>query len=82
MKLVPIIICCASFLLFAEPALSQQDDRLIIAVLDFEAVDIGASEVQEYSDYFSHLLGQAGMVSVISREQRERIDDCQGTKTG
>jgi TolB-like protein len=73
MKLVPIIICCSSFLLFPESALSHENDRPVIVVLDFEAVDISVPEVQEYSDCFSHLLGQTGMVNLISREQRERI---------
>jgi hypothetical protein len=40
------------FLFFAEPVLSQRNDRPVIAVLDFEEVDISVPEVQEYSTAF------------------------------
>jgi TolB-like protein len=45
----------------------------VVAVLEFEAVGLSESEVQEYTDYFSHLLEQSGKFKVIDREQRERI---------
>jgi hypothetical protein len=45
----------------------------VVAVLDFEAVGLSESEVQEYADYFSFILRQTGEYQVIDREQRERI---------
>lgn len=73
---ISILICCILICACLLPVsiFGERDDyRPTIAVLDFQAAGISESEVREYTDYLSFILGQTGEYRVIDREQREQI---------
>jgi len=75
MKLMkPAFYCLLYVSFFPEIIPAQQvAERPLLAVLEFEAVNITKSEVQEYTDYLSFVLRQTEEYRVLDREQREQI---------
>lgn len=72
MKLRKIVVLYLYF--FPLFVFSQQVQNLpVISVLDFEAIGLSQSEVQEYTDYLSFQLMETGEYRVINREEREYL---------
>ena len=66
--------CLLCICFFPENTLAQQmTERPVLTVLEFDAVDITKSEVQEFTDYLSFVLRQTEEYQVIDRERREQI---------
>ena len=77
---IPILLFCCflggaapSVRLTAQPAAPQGDERPSLAVLEFEAIGMTPSEVQEYSDFLSDQLRQAASNRIIGRPERRAM---------